>query len=128
MYKTCSRCGKIHPANYKCNKGKVYRGGEERKLRNTYAWEKKSKEVREKANYLCEVCRAEGRYIYNNIEVHHITKITEDKSLLLDDFNLVCLCQEHHKKADKGLIDADYLRELAWLRENNIFPEEEIEE
>jgi len=117
MYKTCSRCGKIHPFDYKCTKGKVYSGGEERKLRNTYAWEKKSKEIRDKAQHLCEVCRQEGRLTYNNIEVHHITKVRDDVSLLLDDLNLVCLCREHHRQADKGTIDADYLRNLARIRE-----------
>ncbi|MBP5424284.1 MAG: HNH endonuclease, partial [Paludibacteraceae bacterium] len=93
MYKTCSRCGKIHPFDYKCNVGKIYKGGEERTLRNTYAWEKKSKEIRDKAQHLCEVCRQEGRLTYNNIEVHHITKVRDDVSLLLDDLNLVCLCR-----------------------------------
>ena len=124
MYKTCSRCGKIHPANYKCNKGKVYRGGEERKLRNTYAWEQKSKEIRERANYLCEVCRQEGRLTYNNVEVHHITKVKDDASLLLDNLNLICLCREHHRQADDNKIPADYLRELAWLRENKLLEED----
>ena len=121
MYKTCSRCGKIHPFDYKCTKGKVYSGGEERKLRNTYAWEKKSKQIREKAQHLCEVCRSEGRLTYNNLEVHHIVKVKDNTSLLLDDYNLVCLCQEHHKKADKGLIDADYLRKIADDREKKSF-------
>ena len=121
MYKTCSRCGKIHPFDYKCTKGKVYSGGEERKLRNTYAWEKKSKQIREKAQHLCEVCRREGRLTYNNLEVHHIVKVKDNTSLLLDDYNLVCLCQEHHKKADKGLIDADYLRKIADDREKKSF-------
>lgn len=121
MYKTCSRCGKIHPFDYKCNVGKVYKGGEERTLRNTYAWEKKSKQIREKAQHLCEVCRREGRLTYNNLEVHHIIKVKDNTSLLLDDLNLVCLCQEHHKKADKGLIDADYLRKIADDREKKSF-------
>ena len=121
MYKTCSRCGKIHPFDYKCNIGKVYKGGEERTLRNTYAWEKKSKQIREKAQHLCEACRREGRLTYNNLEVHHIVKVKDNASLLLDDYNLVCLCQEHHKKADKGLIDADYLRKIADDREKKSF-------
>ena len=117
MYKSCSRCGKIHPQNFKCTQGKVYDGGTERQARNTYAWELKSKEIRERANYLCEVCRDNNIYTYKNLEVHHITKIREDETLLLDNYNLICLCQQHHKEADRGNIDADYLRELARKRE-----------
>lgn len=105
--------------NFKCQKGgRVYREiDNERHLRSSYQWTKKSKEIREKANHLCEVCRDEGRYTFDNLEVHHIVKVTEDKTLLLDNYNLVCLCQEHHKKADVKKIDADYLRRLAVKRE-----------
>lgn len=118
MYKSCSRCGKIHPTTYNCNKGKVYRGGIERELRNTYDWVQKSLEIREKSNYLCAICRDEGRYTYNNLEVHHIVKVRENNNLLLDNYNLLCLCVEHHKKADKGEIDINYQLKLAKDRED----------
>ena len=117
MYRSCSRCGKIHDTNYKCNVGRIFTGGDERKLRSQYSWTKKSEEIREKANHLCEVCRDQGIYTYNNIEVHHIIKVKDDKSLLLDNMNLVCLCQEHHKMADAHAIDTDYLLTLARKRE-----------
>lgn len=117
MYKSCSRCGKIHDTRFKCNAGRVYTGGQERKLRSSYAWTKKSEEIREKANWLCEVCRDRGVYTYDGLEVHHITKLSDDSSKLLDNNNLVCLCVEHHKQADNGEIDADYLRQLARHRE-----------
>ena len=117
MYKSCSKCGKIHPANFKCNTRKAYAGGDERSLRSQYKWTMKSKEVREKAHNLCEVCKDSGAYVYDSLEVHHIEKVRENKSLLLDNSNLICLCVECHKKADKGLIDADYLRKLAEDRE-----------
>ena len=117
MMKSCSRCGKIHPYNYKCNVGKIYNGGHERTLRQTNKWKMESEEIRERANYLCEVCRQTGRYTYNNLEVHHITKLSEDESGLLDNYNLICLCQRHHKDADSGAIPAEYLRQLARIRE-----------
>jgi len=123
MYKACSRCGKIHDSKYTCIVGKQkydysrYAEYEERKARNTAAWANKSKDIRTKANYLCEVCRDRGIYNYENIEVHHITKLRDDINGLLDDNNLICLCQAHHKQADKGMIDADYLRQLARKRE-----------
>lgn len=117
MYKSCSRCGKIHDSKYKCNINRVYRGGQEREQRNTYAWEKKSLEIRERAHYLCEVCKDQGIYTYNDLEVHHITKLKDDPDGLLDNYNLICLCVYHHKQADNGKIDADYLRKLARDRE-----------
>ena len=117
MYKSCSRCGKIHDANYRCNVNRIYRGGIERKLRNTYAWEQKSIEIRERANYLCEYCRSFGVFNYKDIGVHHIVKLADDPNGLLDDSNLICLCDEHHKKADRGEIDAEVLRELAAERD-----------
>ena len=122
MYKSCSRCGKIHDTNFKCthNKPKFdsarYGTAEERKLRNTTAWANKSQQVREQAQYLCEVCRDKGVYNYKGLEVHHIIKLREDRAGLLDGSNLVCLCVMHHKQADRGQIDKDYLRKLARKR------------
>ena len=119
MLKSCSRCGKIHDTKFKCNAGQdILKNREERKLRSQYVWTQKSEEIRERANHLCEVCRDEGKITYDDIEVHHIIKVRQDASLLLDTYNLVCLCQEHHKQADKGKIDVDYLFLLAKKRED----------
>lgn len=117
ILKACSRCGKLHPYNYKCKKGIVYSGGEERELRSKNKWTKKSIEIRERANYLCEVCRDEGIWTYDDVEVHHIRKIKDAPELYLDNENLICLCQKHHKEADKGKIDMNYLIALAIKRE-----------
>ena len=110
--KSCSKCGRIHPRGYNCNKGRIYATTEERKLRSKYAWTKKAKQIKEDANGLCEVCRAEGIYTYDGLEVHHITKLKDDPNGLLDDDNLICLCVYHHKQADDGELSEDYLREL----------------
>ena len=117
MFKSCSVCGKIHKANYECQARRIYSGGAERKLRSTYSWTEKSKEIRERANHLCEVCRDRGQITYDNLEVHHIVKVTEDESRLLDNYNLICLCAAHHKQADNNEIDKIYLTELAARRE-----------
>lgn len=124
MYRACSRCGKVHSTKYKCgyNKSKFdyskYGTSEERKLRNTQAWANKSKQVREQAQYLCEVCRDKGIYNYNGLEVHHITKLRENKEGLLKDSNLICLCVAHHKQADRGQLSKEYLTKLANERIN----------
>lgn len=122
MYKSCSKCGKIHDTNYKCRAGvkKDYTkyNYEEGKLRNTYEWHKKAEQIKRKSLYLCSVCLDKGIYNYNDLEVHHITKIREDKSKLLDNYNLICLCRNCHKLADKGMIDKEYLERLAKKRED----------
>lgn len=119
MFRACSKCGKIHEQSQPCPvKRIVYSGGNERKLRSSYRWTEKSKEVRGAAHYLCEVCKDQNKINYKDIEVHHIVKVKDDESLLLDNYNLICLCQEHHEQADKGLIDTEYLRRLARKRED----------
>lgn len=110
--KSCSRCGKIHPRGYNCNVGRVYQKTDENKLRSRYAWTKKAIQIKDDANGLCEVCKAQGVYTYDNLEVHHITKLKDDPNGLLEDNNLICLCVYHHKQADAGEIEATYLREL----------------
>lgn len=118
MLKACSRCGRIHAYNYVCNVGR-YTGGKERALRNKYAWATKAKEVKEKAGYLCEVCRDKGIYTYSNLETHHIDKVKDAPTKLLDNLNLVCLCTTCHKLADAGKLDKEYLRKLAAAREES---------
>lgn len=118
MYKACSRCGKVHDINHKCYVGRIYKQSNERTLRATNKWKEKSKEIREKANYLCEVCREEGVYTYQGLEVHHIEKLKDNPHGLLENDNLICLCFKHHKLADDGELDKEYLIELAKKRES----------
>ena len=114
----CSKCGKIHRKGFVCKVGqRLYQGGRERKLRSSYAWTEKSKQIRDSTHYLCEVCKAQGVINYDGVEVHHITKVRDDESLLLDNFNLICLCTAHHRQADEGKLDNNYLKELARKRE-----------
>ena len=123
MYKSCSICGKIHDTRVRCKARKItYQNTDERQLRNKYCWEKKSKEIRERSNYLCEVCRDQNIFTYDNLEVHHIEKLRDRKDLLLENNNLICLCTEHHKQADKGQIDKQYLSRLAMEREQKLSP------
>ena len=114
---SCSRCGRIHPRGQRCNIGRKYPKTEEKRLRSTNAWTQKAKQIKNDALGLCEVCRAEGIYTYDGLEVHHIRKLAEYPDGLLEDENLICLCVYHHKKADRGELQADYLRELVKVRQ-----------
>lgn len=118
MYKSCSRCGKIHDYNHKCNKGKIYKHNDIDKLRSTKRWTNKSLEIREASNYLCSVCLDKGIINYDNVEVHHIIKLQSNEELLLENDNLICLCKKHHKEADRGKLNKDYLLSLVKKREN----------
>lgn len=121
MLKACSRCGKIHAYNYVCTVGnyRKFADSTERKLRSTSAWQKKRASVKQRAFNLCEVCKAQGIYTYDNIEIHHIRKLKNNPQGLLDDDNLVALCVMHHKQADNGELSEDYLRELAKQRDDS---------
>ena len=95
----------------------------EQALRRRSSWTNKSRDIRERSLYLCAVCQDQGiARADDNIEVHHITKLKDDPSGLLDDDNLVCLCTYHHKQADRGELSVDYLRELAKKRDIVDFP------
>lgn len=118
MYRSCSKCGKVHPANVKCHSdARVKIATDESRLRSTHRWTLKSREVREKANYLCEVCRDLGQINYTGVEVHHIDALKDRPDLLIENDNLVCLCEMHHEQAERGEISKDYLRQLAQRRE-----------
>lgn len=90
MLKACSRCGKMHRYDYVCYKGTIKKPSEVQKLRDTYAWGQKSLEIRDRAGWLCELCRTQGKYVYHGLEVHHIEPIRDQPDKYLDDDNLVC--------------------------------------
>ncbi len=118
MLRSCGRCGKMHGYNQPCPVRTVRpRITPEQRLRSTSRWQSKRTEIKDKSKWLCALCLEEGRYNYEQLEVHHITKLKEDAERLLDDYNLICLCKHHHELADAGKIDAEHLVELAKMRE-----------
>lgn len=114
MLKSCKYCGRIHDSKHDCGM-KPKRKKEPtqiNKFRWSRKWTNKREDIKERDNYLCQVCKAEGRYNYEDLEVHHITPLEEDYDLRLDDDNLITLCVTHHKEADRGEIDKEYLYKL----------------
>lgn len=124
-YTTCSYCGIVERGNHNCPykpKAKPKENTELRRFRNSQAWAKKSTEIKTKAKFLCEVCMDDKYYTVNqfnfkNLETHHIEALNENYNRRLDNMNLVVLCQQHHKMAEKGEIPKEYLFELAEKRE-----------
>lgn len=111
MFKSCSRCGKIHEFNTKCQVGResTTDNSQEAKIRNKRSYVKASKYVKENSNYLCAVCLKNGVFNSENIETHHIEKIKEKPDLAYDIDNLICLCKMHHLMAEIGMISKEVL-------------------
>ncbi len=120
--KSCKYCGRIVDRNHVCPKKpkkKQYARTEAEQGRYTYAWERKSLEIRERSLYMCAVCRDQGRVSCDNLEVHHIIPLVDRPDLLLEDENLICLDDWHHEQAERGEISREYLFRLAKEREES---------
>lgn len=114
MLKSCAKCGKIHDYNYKCKAGRLPTPKtHDQRLRSSYKWTQKAKQIKKQSNYLCALCLLEGRYTYDDLEIHHITKVKDEPNRLLDNDNLVCLCKQCHERADQGKVDKELLERLA---------------
>ena len=79
------------------------------RFRNSPKWQKKRKEVKERDNYLCQVCirelyGAKRKYNSEGLQVHHAVPINLSEDLKLDESNLITLCSMHHSMCDKGQI------------------------
>lgn len=115
LLKSCKWCGRIHDSSFDCGRrpAKAYRRIEEDRGRNTRAWRRKAEEVKERSHFLCAYCFLNGILTYDGLEAHHIIKLRQRPDLLLDEDNLVCLCNACHRMADSGRIDAIKLQEAA---------------
>ncbi|MCX7771772.1 MAG: HNH endonuclease, partial [Clostridia bacterium] len=68
--------------------------------------------IKELDSYLCRVCRDKNRYVYNNLECHHIVSLEDNFELRLENGNLITVCERCHEKSEKGIISKDYLFNL----------------
>jgi 5-methylcytosine-specific restriction endonuclease McrA len=134
MLKSCKYCGGVHPVGYVCPK----KPKRKKAHNNTYAkdnykvrlfrssgeWTKKSKEVRNRDNNICQVCYRElyeyctNKYNCTDVSVHHIEKISNNWDKRLDNYNLITLCPICHTAADLGEIPANVLKEIAREQED----------
>ncbi len=119
MLKACSKCGRIHPYNYVCTKY-IRANTEATNIRSKSRWHKKAEEIKEHSKYLCQVCKDNGIYTYNNLEAHHIIPINEDSTKAFDNYNILCVCSSCHKECECGKIPRTYQLKLAREREDNV--------
>ena len=122
MYKACPNCGKIHPFNKsRCFLGRnKYQGySSVSKLRKSSKYQKVMNIIKEDSNGLCSVCFDQGKFIYEDLEVHHIEKLRLRPDLARDVDNLICLCRFHHQLAEVNMLSKDYLRSLVKKRQKS---------
>lgn len=116
MKKSCRYCGRIHDENETCPKKPKtnYRSDNtvEARFHHSGQWINKSKEIKERDNYLCRVCLSKNILNYKQLEVHHIVPLKIDFSLRLENDNLITLCKNHHIEAERGIIKVEELKSL----------------
>lgn len=111
MLKSCQYCGRIHDKNFDCGKKpvkkKYFRSAD--KFRGSNEWKYKREHIKERDNYLCQVCIRKlygtiRQFNASDLSVHHAVPIEEDYDKRLDDNNLITICNKHHEMAESGEI------------------------
>lgn len=131
MMKACPYCGKIHAKGQKCDKKpkKSWIGDQEiRQFRNSQQWITKRDAIKERDQYLCQACLhclygTTQRITTDGLSVHHILPLAKSWELRMEDSNLITLCPEHHRLAERGIIGAKQLREI--IKHEKISPQGE---
>ncbi len=93
------------------------------RFRNSPRWHKKRTKIKQRDNYLCQVCVRDlynTQRIYNceNLQVHHAIPINSSNELKLEDSNLITLCSMHHSMCDKGQIPYEEVKRIIDEQEN----------
>ena len=124
---SCQYCGRNHDEGYICNKKprkNRNKTDEASRFRNTSAWQEKRRQIKERDNYLCQVCIRDlyntwRRYNHQDLQVHHAVPIDISKELRLEDSNLITLCPMHHAMCDRGEIPYNEIKEIILEQERN---------
>lgn len=121
MLVSCSYCNSVHSRGFKCtNRPKNNRGKKEEtyisRFRSTRIWQKKREEIKKLDKYLCQSCLKNGRYVFQKLEVHHISPVKEKWNKRLVNENLITLCSSCHKMAENEEIKRRELEEITQKR------------
>lgn len=126
MLKSCKYCNRIHNSKFDCGKKPIRKKlpNDKNKFRWSRKWRDKAIQIKERDHYLCQMSLRENppKYIYTDLEVHHIESIEENWDKRLDDDNLITLSEDYHEKAERGEIPKELLKQIA--KENNNIPPE----
>ena len=115
MNKSCIYCGKTHPYGFICTKKPVHNHSIDDRnaaFRRTSRWKHKAENIKHRDLYLCRMCLANGIIKYRGLSVQHIVPLSEDFGGRLDDENLITLCDDCHRRAERGEIERAELAEL----------------
>lgn len=106
LYSKDNRCTKCK-RSYEAIKNRRYK-----KVKDFYhssAWDECRQEFKRDNYSLCLLCASNG-YLKDVDHVHHIISVwtKEGYDKRFDEDNLMCLCEEHHKKVHRGEIEFLY--------------------
>ena len=121
MLKACKYCGRVHDKKYDCGRKPQRQkssGGKGYFFRRSESWTEKSKEIRERDRYLCQICLrklhgAVRQFNYDGLSVHHIVPVNEDYDRRLDNDNLLTVCRTHHEMCERGEISREEQKRIA---------------
>lgn len=130
---SCSYCGRIHEKKFDCGKKpiRIKKKYEKDIFRSSYIWQKKTEQIKERDNYLCQFCLRNfkgTKYRINNkrLSVHHAVPLKENYELRLDDENLITTCDMHHEMAESGEITLSEVRKIILIQQSKMPPGKEM--
>ena len=117
MLVSCSYCNGRHARGLDCknkpvNNSRKKVGNDITRFRSSNAWQKKRLEIKSRDKFLCQACLIEKRYIFQKLEVHHITPISISWYKRLENDNLITLCSSCHSLAENGNITSRELLKI----------------
>lgn len=125
MFRSCSYCGGVHKSNEDCPYKSKARIKINDKFRSGKQWQKKREQIKLRDNYMCQVCvrqlyGTDIQFNYYNTSVHHIQPLHSNYDLRLEDDNLICLCDKHHRMAECGKIPISVLKKIVQEQEDKV--------
>jgi len=125
MKKSCKYCGRIHDSKYDCGMKpkRKKQGNEKDKFRWSRKWREKREQIKQRDNYLCQICIRKlydtyNQYTYDYLEVHHAIPLEEDFDRRLDNDILLTMCGRHHEMAERGEIPREVILDIIQEQED----------
>lgn len=120
MKRVCPKCGKVVDLHHSHPRPKYKRkwnnDDPERKIRNSFAWQKKREEIKKRDGGIDQIA-ANGLdgspYIETRrLQVHHIIPLEERPDLAFDNSNLITVSPRTHELAETNAISREALLAL----------------